>query len=56
MLLTGVGIEGDGGVESLAMLQDIERQHDVVTLTLLLDPQQCALQVQPEADFLQRCS
>lgn len=50
---TCVGVEADGGVEALAVLQDVQREQHLGALALLLNAVQRALQVQPEADFLQ---
>ena len=52
--LTGVSVEADGGVEAFAVLQDVQGEQHLGALPLLLDPVQGPLQVQPEADLLQR--
>ena len=43
----------DGGVESLAVLENVEGEGHLHALPLLLDAQQGPLQVQPEGDLLQ---
>ena len=51
---TGVGVEADGGVKAFAVSEDVQCERHLETVALLLDPQQSALQVEPEADLLQR--
>ena len=49
---TCVGVKADCRVEPLPMFQDVQRQRNLRTLSLLLDPQQRPLQVQPETNLL----
>jgi len=51
--LTCVGIKADRGVESLSMLQHIERQRHFNAVTFVLNSLQCLLQSKPETDLLQ---
>ena len=54
LLQPGVLLEGDRGVEALPVLEHLQRQRDLHGLPLLLDAEQRPLQVEPEADLLQR--
>ncbi len=51
--LTCVCVKADGSVETFPLLQNFQSKCDLWTLPLLLDPEQCSLQVQPEADLLE---
>ena len=43
----GVTVAVHGGVEPLAMLEDVQGEGHLLTLPLLLDPKQSSLQVEP---------
>lgn len=49
---TCVSVETDGGMEALAVLQDIQRKQNLGALALLLYAVQRTFQVQPKTDFL----
>ena len=51
---TCVGVKADRCQETLATLEDVQSERYLWALPLLLDAEQGPLQVQPEADLLQR--
>ena len=52
---TCICVKADSCMEALAVFEDIEGECDLNALPLLLDAEECTLQIQPEADLLQSC-
>lgn len=51
--LTGVGVEADGRMETFSVFEDVQGEQNLRALSLLLDPVQGSLQIEPETDLLQ---
>lgn len=49
---TCISVKTDSGMESFAMFKNLQRENNLWAFSLLLDSQQCSLQIQPETDLL----
>lgn len=54
--LTSVSIKADSSMETFAVFEDVQSKQNLGALSLLLDPVERSLQIQPETDLLQGCA